>query len=62
MNMPWTTLPTPAVATTEWWLWRLPWLLLLTVAQRSAVPAAPDPMANPYLAFSVILAAGLRGI
>ena len=24
-------LPTPAVATTEWWLWRLPWLLLLTV-------------------------------
>ena len=23
-------LPTPTVATTEWWLWRLPWLLLLT--------------------------------
>jgi peptidoglycan/LPS O-acetylase OafA/YrhL len=24
-------LPMPVVATTEWWLWRLPWLLLLTV-------------------------------
>ena len=24
-------LPTPAVATAGWWLWRLPWLLMLTV-------------------------------
>lgn len=24
-------LPTPTVATADWWLWRLPWLLLLTV-------------------------------
>ena len=24
-------LPTPTVATVDWWLWRIPWLLLLTV-------------------------------
>jgi hypothetical protein len=25
-------LPTPAIASTAWWLWRVPWLLLLVVA------------------------------
>jgi hypothetical protein len=24
-------LPTPAVATVDWWLWRIPWVLMLTV-------------------------------
>lgn len=30
-------LPTPAVATTAWWLWRLPWLMMLIVVLAALV-------------------------
>jgi peptidoglycan/LPS O-acetylase OafA/YrhL len=50
-------LPTPPVGSTDWWLWRIPWLLLLTLAlvglvavfgrfearSRSAPDRRPDP-------------------